>query len=333
MKETRIIRFHQQGKQAALLLAVCFSLLISGCSHSSTNKDEIIAHLGTRPITINDLDTSAKFMGLGGKADQTPDQWSATERELILRETVQDFFLLQFAAKRKIGVSPGELQAFDAQHFTPASEHPENFTQRRVLLEKSEEALIPKKPVPASSILLFYHTHPEIFQIPRKALVDHIVVAREDEARTLHDALIKGGSFSKMARLESLGREASSGGRMKPFPEGTLPPPFDTVFSMKPGEISDVLTSPYGYHLFRLVKFLPEHHLSLSRTRSWIIKQVRQQQANEYLRKWLIRELQKQPIQISEKYREIFSYRFRYNDPVLSQKKRNIHRGDPQNPK
>lgn len=333
MEEARINPDRQKVKQGISASVFCFTLILSGCSHSGASKDEIIAHLGTSPITVKNLETTARFMGLGGKSDQSPDQWNAAERDLILRETVQNFFLLQSARKRRIAVSPGEQQAFDAQHFFPASEHPENFTQLRILLEKTEDAITPKEPVPASRVLRFFHNHPELFQTPRRAVVEHIVVAREDEARTLHDALIKGGSFSKMAHLESLGREASSGGRMKPFSQGTLPPPFDSVFSMKPGEISDVLSSPYGYHIFRLIKFLPEHHLSLSRTRSWIVKHIRHQQDNEFLRKWLVQKLQEQPLQISEKYRAIFSSQFGYNNPVRSQKTDGTHDGDAQNPK
>ena len=334
MGTVRSIPFLRAGKQAALIFIVCFPLFLSGCSsHPRTDKDAIVADLGNQPITIQDLETTALFMGLGGKSDQPPDQWSPAMRELILRETVQDILLVRSARKRRITVSPGERQAFDAQHFPPSSDHPEQFTQKRILLEKTEDALSPKKPISSSAIQRFYRQHLELFLIPETAVVDHIVVAREDEARTLHDALVKGASFSKMARLESLGTEASEGGRMKPFSPGALPPPFDAVFSMKPDEVSDVLSSPYGYHLFRLVQIRPEHRISLSDARNWIVKQLRHRQTTAFLRKWMAQKLQEQPVRIREKYRGIFSSQFGYNGLVHSPKTGDTHDGKTQDTK
>ncbi len=333
MRAGRSFHFLRTEKRTAILLGICFSLLLSACSHPSPNKDAIVANLGNHPITVQDLETTALFMGLGSKSDKTPDQWSPAMRNLILRETVQDIFLLQYATHKRIPVLPEEQKAFNSKHFSTFGNHPSGFTRKRILLEKAENRLTPKQPITSSAIAVFYRRHPELFQIPKTAIVDHIVVAREDEARTLHDALIKGASFSRMAHLESLGTEAASGGRMKPFSPGTLPPPFDTVFSMKPGEISDVLSSPYGYHLFRLVQIRPEHSLPIPDVRSWIKKQLRHQQISEFLQNWILQKLQEQPLTIAEKYRGIFSSQFEYNGRVPSETTHDIHHGETQNPK
>ncbi|MHB1286004.1 MAG: peptidylprolyl isomerase [Leptospirales bacterium] len=333
MKTGRSSHFLQAEKRTAILLGVCFSLLLSACNHPRPNKDAVVANLGNHPITVEDLETTALFMGLGGKSDKPPEQWSPAMRNLILRETVQDVFLLQYATNKRLRVLPEEQRAFNSKHFSTSGNHPSGFTRKRILLEKAENRLTPIQPISSSAIALFYRRHPELFLIPKTALVDHIVVAREDEARTLHDALIKGGSFSRMAHLESLGTEATSGGRMKPYSLGALPPPFDIVFSMKPGEISDVLSSPYGYHLFRLVQIRPEHSLPISDVRRWIKEQLRHQQISEFLQTWTLQKLQAQPLTIAEKYRGIFSSQFEYNGLAHSETTHDIHHGDTQNPK
>jgi parvulin-like peptidyl-prolyl isomerase len=61
--------------------------------------------------------------------------------------------------------------------------------------------------------------------------------------------------FRKMAGEVSAGPEASKGGEMGVFKLGELP--FDlekVIFSLAEGEISKVVESTYGFHIFRLDK-------------------------------------------------------------------------------
>ena len=48
------------------------------------------------------------------------------------------------------------------------------------------------------------------------------------------------------------------GGDLGFFPRGQMPPAFDeVVFKLRPGQVSDVVSTEYGYHLFKVMEFKP----------------------------------------------------------------------------
>ncbi|AKS24520.1 MAG: Putative peptidyl-prolyl cis-trans isomerase [Leptospirillum sp. Group II 'C75'] len=283
-------------------------LLSNGCHRSEDRKTVVVGYLGKKAITVKNLEDTARFMGLGSASRHRPlTEWTLSERNAALRETVQDFFLEEEGKKRGIKIRPNEIKDYLKNHFPQPEKSLEPFARKALFLQKTEEALAPFPDISISTERSFYKNHQNLFRISRQAIVDHIVVAKQEEAESIRDALIKGSSFARLAKLESLGMEASSGGRMKPYPRGTMPPPFDTVFTMKPGEITPVLSSPYGYHLFRLEKFIPEHTLSFSMVKNWIKKKLTRVKRQKVLQEWLAQKLQKSPFHRAPTYKGIFS--------------------------
>jgi parvulin-like peptidyl-prolyl isomerase len=80
----------------------------------------------------------------------------------------------------------------------------------------------------------------------------HILVAEEDQARSLLDQLQGGADFEALAREHSLDPSTKeSGGDLGFFPRGTLVVPQleEAAFGLSVGQISEVLSSPMGYHI------------------------------------------------------------------------------------
>lgn len=289
------------------------SLFTTGCNRTGGNNNDIVAYLGKEPITMEKLIDTARLMGFSGLASQPPVDWLPAQRQIVFQETVQNIILRNAGIKKGITVSQEEIRHYLHDHFPQPQEDMKKFAQQVLFLEKTEKALNPAETIPSSAIRVFYREHPDLFEVPEQAIVDHIVVAKQEEAVSIRDALVKGSSFSKLARLESLGTEASRGGRMKPFSRGTLPPPFDSVFSMKPGEISDVLSSPYGYHIFRLDKINPKHTVSLGQARQWIKEQLVEEGRKRFLARWMSRHLKQNPLNVLPPFSGIFSPLISYN--------------------
>jgi peptidyl-prolyl cis-trans isomerase D len=63
--------------------------------------------------------------------------------------------------------------------------------------------------------------------------------------------------FATIARKYSAGPEAASGGELPIYSADQMPDVFRAAFDLKEGEVSGVLSSPYGYHLIKLVKMYP----------------------------------------------------------------------------
>jgi peptidyl-prolyl cis-trans isomerase C len=81
----------------------------------------------------------------------------------------------------------------------------------------------------------------------------HILFASEDAAKQGQEALAKGEKFEVLAKKISQDpASAARGGDLGFFMSGTLIPEFEkAVFSLKVGETSGIVRSPYGYHIIR----------------------------------------------------------------------------------
>ena len=60
-------------------------------------------------------------------------------------------------------------------------------------------------------------------------------------------------TFSGLAKEYSLGPEGIQGGDLGYFEAGQMPEEFDDVFKLKINKISDIIRTPYGFHLFKVV--------------------------------------------------------------------------------
>ncbi|KGA94758.1 putative foldase protein PrsA [Leptospirillum ferriphilum] len=312
MRETLFLCFFREKQELKTFIRFLFlSVLIlfsNGCHRSEDRKTLVVGYLGKKAITVKNLEDTARFMGLGPVSRHRPlTEWTLSERNAVLRETVQDIFLEEEGKKRGIIIRPNEIMDYLNNHFLQPDKSLETFARKALFLQKTAKALAPLPDISVSTERSFYKNHQNLFRVSRQAIVDHIVVAKQEEAESIRDALLKGSSFGKLAKLESLGMEASSGGRMKPYPQGTMPPPFDTVFTMKPGEISPVLSSSYGYHLFRLEKFIPKHTLPFSMEKNWIKKKLTREKRQKVLQGWLAQKLQKSPFHRAPTFKGIFS--------------------------
>ena len=124
----------------------------------------------------------------------------------------------------------------------------------------------------------FYSDHPDEFEQPEMVHVRHIVLNTMDPTtgqplpadqqalkRKQIDDLLKrarkGEDFAKLATQYSEDPGSKEkGGELNAFPRGTpgVPPEFEaTAFNLNTNQISDVITTQYGYHIIQLLDKTP----------------------------------------------------------------------------
>ena len=81
----------------------------------------------------------------------------------------------------------------------------------------------------------------------------HILVATEDEAKSLYNEIKNGKDFAEAAREFSKCPSGQAGGDLGFFPRGVMVKPFeDAALALKKGEISEPVETQFGWHLIKL---------------------------------------------------------------------------------
>jgi len=127
----------------------------------------------------------------------------------------------------------------------------------RLLIEKYTFEIVKDIEVTDEETKEYYDLHKREFLRPERVKVSQILLKTEDKAIEVLERL-KGcddEDFRKAVKEISIGVEASKGGEMGVFEMGQLPFEMEKViFSLEEGELSPVVESSYGYHIFKLDK-------------------------------------------------------------------------------
>lgn len=99
--------------------------------------------------------------------------------------------------------------------------------------------------VHASHILLMY-------QGSMRSSASRSQAEAKQQIAQIKSALDSGADFAEQARQHSDCPSSAQGGDLGPFGRGQMVGPFeDAAFDLQVGETSDVVETPFGYHLIR----------------------------------------------------------------------------------
>jgi peptidyl-prolyl cis-trans isomerase C len=146
-----------------------------------------------------------------------------------------------------------------------------------------------------------YQTDKTGYQKPELVRVRHILLklpadAPEDavaEKRAQLEAwaaqVRAGASFRDLARQHSEDEHSADlGGDLPQFVHGQMVPAFESAaFALRePGQLSDVVRSPYGLHLIQLIEYQPAGRMSFEEARPFIVSKLRGDYRQSYLDAW-----------------------------------------------
>lgn len=104
----------------------------------------------------------------------------------------------------------------------------------------------------------YYYKNLEVYDVPERVRVRHIVTDSLKKANEVYARILSGENFAKLAVNHSIAPERSKGGDLGYFARGTFPKEFDDAcFKLTKGEVSPIVKSSYGYHIFKLLDKKP----------------------------------------------------------------------------
>jgi peptidyl-prolyl cis-trans isomerase C len=146
----------------------------------------------------------------------------------------------------------------------------------------------------------FYDKNPDKFKQDEAVRASHILFKVEESAdaatkkkvKDQAEAVLKqvraGADFGEMAKKHSADGSAQQGGDLNFFTKGQMVPAFDqAAFAMKPGEISDIVTTQFGYHIIKVTErrqasTVPFEQVS-DRIKEYLTEQQKQQKVEAFI--------------------------------------------------
>lgn len=134
----------------------------------------------------------------------------------------------------------------------------------------------------------FYDKEKDKFKMPETVQASHILIKPDgqgDEAKKKAKAkaeeilakLKKGADFAETAKKESGCPSSAKGGDLGEFERGRMVPEFEkAAFALKPGELSDVVETKFGYHIIKTTKHNPGETMPFEKVEPFIKNHLRQ---------------------------------------------------------
>lgn len=138
----------------------------------------------------------------------------------------------------------------------------------RILSQRVEMELTDNIKVTPAEVAEYFATFPadsipeidDQYEVSEITIQPSISEAERDRVRSelveLRERIIKGEKFSMLAKLYSEDPgSASKGGELGFFGRGEMVSEFEVAaFSLKPGEVSDIVETQYGFHILQLIE-------------------------------------------------------------------------------
>jgi len=133
----------------------------------------------------------------------------------------------------------------------------EDFRRAMIIDALIEEALRGKSEATEEEIQRYYKENKSLFTEPLEVKIRHIVVNSEPVLKEVLTKLSKGEGFEKLASTYNIDRTREDGGNLGYIRRGQLAPSFaqfeEAAFSLvKKGDLSEVIRTPYGFHIIQL---------------------------------------------------------------------------------
>jgi peptidyl-prolyl cis-trans isomerase C len=243
-----------------------------------TDPNTVIITVGDHKITAGEFEDYIKAL---------PQQYQATARGPGRRDFAKNLVELNVLADEaaKQGV------ADQAEVKLQIEFQRDNMLAQAMFLNLQQQAVVPDAEIQA-----YYDAHKSDYEIlkarhilirvkgssmpatPGKPeLTDEQAKAKAEEVRK---RIVGGEDFAKVAEAESDDTTSGkSGGELGEFKHGMMVPPFEkAAFELKPGDISEPVQSPFGYHIIQVESHTTK---SLDEVKPEIVAQLRPQAARE----------------------------------------------------
>jgi peptidyl-prolyl cis-trans isomerase C len=278
---------------------------------------EVVARVNGEDVKKSELEMAIRSLEERARSAVPAEQRDAVYRQ-VLDRLIGFHLLVQEAKARKVVAPPWEVDSQIEQikkQFPSEDAFTQMLQSRGVTAEQLradtaqtiavnvmlKAELEPKVAVTADAGKKFYEENKARFRQDDSVHASHILIrtpenadaAAKAKAKSQADDLLgqirKGGDFAGLAKQFSQDPgSAPSGGDLGFFSKGQMVPAFEqAAFSLKPGQTSGVVETPFGYHIIRVSETKAGRDLTYDEVKGqideYLKQQIRDQKSQEFV--------------------------------------------------
>ncbi len=303
------------------LILILFAAPLASAGESQV-LDQVAAVVNDEVITQSEMDIFLRPVYEDYKREYAGEnlaQKMFEAREKLLNQLVEDRLAYQEAKNQKIEIDEaiidkdiddlkkrfkkeGDLEDMlgkDGLNLKTMRDRIRRQAMIRQLQDREIRARVVVSPIEVEA---YYNEHPEEFSGTEKIRVRSFTIKKDDTAREkglkdetsrtkiedIRKKILSGENFGELAKKFSEDTNAANEGMGDWMEHGSMIPIIDEViFNLKQGEISQVIESPMGYHLFRVEEKQQKYHLTLEQAREQVYARIYQKKSQDRFQEWM----------------------------------------------
>ncbi|MCM8763798.1 MAG: peptidyl-prolyl cis-trans isomerase [Candidatus Omnitrophica bacterium] len=221
------------------LMFIAILLFFAGISSAQTDKSTVVLKIGKQNFTLKDFEENLSQMRIN-YANLNPDM-----KKRILEHFVREKLFLTAARDENTKLT---------------KEQEENIERLKTMyiITNYVSKFLQENPVTDTEVKEIYEKNPQQYQTPEKRKLRHIIVSDEGKAKEILEQLKKGADFEELASQNNTDATKQRSGDLGWGQKGSYVKEFENVaFSLKKGEISDIVKTQFGYHIIRVDDITP----------------------------------------------------------------------------
>lgn len=279
----------------------------------TSSSTTAVARVNGVDITKAELERAKKIILSRNQMGQASmnDEMAKKVEEAALNQIIAKELLYQDGKKLEIKDLDKKVQEKVAEHkarFPSQADYEKalkdmNMTEKEVEIFTREDMvignLIETKIVANTKVTdeeakKFYTDNKDKFRREESVRASHILVGADQKAspedrkkaKEKAEALLKqlkgGADFAELAKKESSCPSSAQGGDLGFFGKGQMVPEFEKAsFALKPGEVSDVVETQFGYHIIKLAEKKDAETVPFEEAKARIVQFLTQQKVQK----------------------------------------------------
>ncbi|MBW2609130.1 MAG: peptidylprolyl isomerase [Deltaproteobacteria bacterium] len=294
---------------------IAISIALSACNIFDNPGDRVVITVGSREITEDELKKEIRQitfeMGI-------TDQEAKLGIRSLIKKIIDNYRIMEYGKEKGITVSddelesaikeikrdypPGVFREILLQRYIDPNDWKEGLRQELIIKKIITKATEDVSPATFQETKQYYESHRDEFKRPQTVRLRQIVTRTRDEAENILKQLAKGEDMGELAAKYSITPEANDGGALGWFAKGDMEESMEKVaFSLPIGKISEVLETPYGFHIFEVLSKRAEGHNTLPESLAGIESKLFLDKKDEFYRRWLKELRDDSPVKIDKK--------------------------------